>query len=1277
MGLDQIKIDQVDVIKKEKKLVVRASSTIFLPYQEERAFFHNLQEKLCCGNVELHLRCTQPMETVLDQPMFWDSMLCFLQHQDKGAWALLHGSRCSFRDGELVVWLEKKVSLILLGKHVDMLLDRYISQLWDCHVAVVFRDPQIVPQEREAEEEPVVVGFTASDYEKARAESKGQQPAAGGGRFFGEDGASKGFGGRGTPYHRGDGKSSGRKRRLTPEEGQELPRDASGCEILLGRPIADPITRMKDISMDSGYVAVQGRVFQFESKPIPSGSVIALIQMTDGSYSITAKFFFDKEDQKFVTERFAKKKNLHIKVYGEAIQDKYTRELTIMARSIVEYKPEKRMDRAEKKRVELHLHTCMSALDAITRPDALVKRVLDWGHSALAITDHGIVQAYPDIFNAAKKSDLKIIYGVECYLTDQPGEIPAAEAKKTPSWHCILLVRNLVGLKNLYKMISYSNLKYFYKKPRIPRFVLEQYREGILVGSACSEGELYHALMEGAEEEELLRMASFYDYLEIQPSENNMYMIREGLVNSLKEIEEYNKHILALGDRLDKMTVATCDVHFLDPEDDIYRCVMQAGQGYKDADTQPPLYLRTTEEMLREFTYLGDRAYEVVVENTNKVADMIEKIRPVPDGFFPPVIEGSDEQLRESSYKKARETYGENLPEIVAKRLERELNAIISNGYSIMYITARELVAESARNGYQVGSRGSVGSSLAAYMSGITEVNSLPAHYRCESCLYLEFHDGEGLDCGFDMPEKACPVCGEPLTRDGFDIPFETFLGFNGDKVPDIDLNFASDDQPNAHKYTEVLFGADYVFRAGTISGLAEKTARGYVLKYLEERNMHASEAEINRLASGFIGVKRTTGQHPGGIMVIPKDKEIFDFTPIQHPADAVDSSIVTTHFDYHFLHDNILKLDILGHDGPAILRLLEDYSGVPCKDAKLDDERVMSLFNSPDALDMDPDLLKIDIPVGTLGIPEFGTNFVKQMLLETRPTSISELVRISGLSHGTDVWSGNAQSLIKEGTCTLSEAICCRDDIMLYLINKGLDKKLSFTIMESVRKGKGLTKEQEEEMRAHNVPNWYIGSCKKIKYMFPKAHAVAYVVLSVRIAWYKLYYPKEYYAARFTLKVDQFDAATMIHGADKAYAKMALMGLVDAEEDQKANDFGGGDNEGGELTAKEEGQAAVYEQLLEMYARGISFLPIDLYQSDAKQFIPEGDGIRPPFCALQGLGLSAAESIVKAREEGGEFISIEDLKIRSGVNKGVMEVLRAEGCLDGLPESNQLSLFG
>lgn len=1270
------RIISADVCEKKKKIVIIAENSEFYTGEESLRLKKNLCERLQTEQIEFIATCKEPPASAVNRACFWPEILNYIHGADPAGWALLEGSSCRYDEPEnqLIVQLSQAAGLLLVGRKADLLVRTYMKTVWGYDMPIVFRDGAAAgrPQSGETEsekEDVVIVPFRAADYERAQNESK---KMAGNGKNGGWNDGGNDFSGyqRQAASQGGFSRGTRKRRRLTPEGDAPLPKDKNGNTILMGKEINDPITKMKDITMDSGNVAVRGKVFRFETKAIPSGAMIAMIEMTDSTYSITAKFFFDKEDLPFVTKYFEKNDNLHIQVYGEAQQDKYTRELTIMARSIVDYQPEKRMDHAERKRVELHLHTNMSALDGLTKPDELIRQVVEWGHSALAITDHGIVQAYPDIFKAVQKSksDLKILYGVEGYLCDRTPDMTDEQAKKLPTWHIILLAKDLVGLKNMYKLISYSNLNYFYKKPRIPRFELEKYREGLIIGSACSEGELFDAVLNGEPEQRLLELASFYDYLEIQPSANNMYLVRGGVVNSLTDIENINRHILSLGDQLNKPVVATCDVHFLNPEDDIYRCVMQAGQGYRDADSQPPLYLRTTEEMLSEFTYLGDRAYEVVVENPNRIADSIERFRPVPDGFYPPVIEGSDDKLRVCAYEKARQIYGDPLPEIVESRLERELHSIISNGYSIMYITARELVAESARNGYQVGSRGSVGSSLAAYMSSITEVNSLPAHYRCEQCLYSEFHEGEGYDCGFDMPEKDCPVCGNKLRRDGYDIPFETFLGFKGDKVPDIDLNFASDDQPNAHKYTEVLFGADYVFRAGTISGLAEKTARGYVLKYLEERNKHASEAEINRLASGFIGVKRTTGQHPGGIMVIPRDKEIFDFTPIQHPADAADSSIITTHFDYHFLHDNILKLDILGHDGPAILRLLEDYTGVDSLKINLDDEKVLSLFNGPEALHMDPSLLKIDIPVGTLGIPEFGTFFVKQMLLETRPSSISELVRISGLSHGTDVWSGNAQKLIREGTCTLSEAICCRDDIMLYLINKGLEKKTAFTIMESVRKGKGLKKEWEIDMGEHDVPDWYIESCKKIQYMFPKAHAVAYVVLSLRVAWFKVYYPKEYYSARFTMKVDDFDAAGMIHGLDKVYGKMAVMGLLDSAE--------GGEASGGERTAKEEDQAIIYEQLVEMYARGLRFLPVDIYKSDAKRFLPEDDAIRPPLCALQGLGVTAAENIVRARERVGEFMSVEDLKISAGINKNVVETLREEGCLAGWSESNQLSLF-
>jgi len=1156
--------------------------------------------------------------------------------------------------------------------------------------------------------ETVAVEFSAEEYEREQQElikADARANAYHGGGYSGEGGFGGGNGyrnGGGGFYNgKGNGKRS-KKARITPPEGEEPKKDKDGNVILIGRDFDAEIVRMCDVTSESGFVAVRGRVFHFEDKKLSSGSYIAIVMVTDETYSVSGKFFFQAEDAPYVEQFFAS--NKYLRIYGEAVTDKYTHELTLMCQAIIASKQTFRMDNAPVKRVELHLHTMMSAVDAITRPAELMETLCRWGHDAVAITDHGVVQGYSEITSIYyskykdKMPNFKFLYGCEGYLCHRTPDMSEEEAKKLPTYHIIILVKDEVGLKNLYKLVSKAHLDYYHKRPRIPQFELDAHREGLILGSACALGELYSAMVDGEPEEKLEEIASYYDYLEIQPVGNNEFLVREGTVDTLDNIRNYNKRILALADKLGKMTVATCDVHYLNPEDAIYRSVMQAGQGYDDYMNQAPVYLRTTEEMLAEFDYLGDRAYEVVVENPRKIADMIKKIRPVPKDSFPPSIPGSDETLRTSAYERAHAIYGDPLPEIVEKRLKRELDSIIGNGYSIMYITAKELVAESARNGYQVGSRGSVGSSLAAYMAGITEVNSLPAHYRCPECGYLEWHENEGYDCGFDMPEKNCPECGAQLIRDGYDIPFETFLGFNGDKVPDIDLNFAPDDQPNAHKFTEVLFGKGKVFRAGTISGLAEKNAKGYVRKYLERSGKTASEAEIARLASGFEGVKKTTGQHPGGIIVIPRDKDIYDFTPVQHPADKAGSDTITTHFEFKYLHDTLLKLDILGHEGPQMLKLLENFTGLDSLKVDINDKKMLTIFSSADALGMDMSKVKVNIQLGTYGIPEMGTSFTIKMLLDTRPTSVSELVRIAGLSHGTDVWTGNAQKLIEEGTCTLSEAICCRDDIMLYLINKGLPKKMSFDIMEKVRKGKGLTSEWEEEMRAHNVPEWYIDSCNKIKYMFPKAHAVAYVMLSLRISWFKVYRPEAYYSARFSMKIDDFDAANMIHGLDKAYIRMGAMGLLgnaapDASDmgDNDADDgipddmAGGGADDGDDFEASESGnkekaQAGLYYLLVELYTRGLNFLPIDIYKSDAVYFIPTPEGIRPPIASLQGIGSSAANSIAeegKRREASGErYLSIDDFQAATGVNKAVVEVLRDEGCLDGMPESNQISLF-
>ena len=795
-----------------------------------------------------------------------------------------------------------------------------------------------------------------------------------------------------------------------------------------------------------------------------------------------------------------------------------------------------------------------------------------------------------------------------------------------------------------------------------------------MIGSACEAGELYQAILHGRTQQEIARLAEFYDYFEVQPLGNNEFMLKTGnpdidnkkkfLVDSKEDLMDVNRKIIELGRKFNKMTVATCDVHFLDPEDEIYRRIIQYGNGFKDADNQAPLYLRTTDEMLGEFDYLGsDLAEEVVITNPNKIADMIENISPIHPDKCPPVLDNSEENLRNICFQKAHEIYGEDLPKIVEDRLEIELDSIIGNGYAVMYIMAQRLVWKSNEDGYIVGSRGSVGSSLVAFMTGITEVNSLQPHYRCPKCKYSEFDD-YGVGNGFDLPDKDCPKCGTKMAKDGMDIPFETFLGFNGDKEPDIDLNFSGEYQAKAHKYTEVIFGKGTTFKAGTVGTVAEQTAFGYVKKYYEERNIPINKAEIARISVGCQGIKRTTGQHPGGIIVVPKGREIYEFTPVQHPADDPNSDIITTHFDYHSIDGNLLKLDILGHDDPTVIRMLQDITGVAPTDVPLDDKETMSIFSSTKALGVTPE--QIHSEVGTYGIPEYGTKFARGMLLDTHPTTFDELIRISGLSHGTDVWLGNAQSLIEQGIVTLQQAICCRDDIMIYLMKKGLPPDKSFKIMEAVRKGKvakGKEPKWKDEyiplMLEHDVPEWYIKSCEKIKYMFPKAHAAAYVTNAFRIAWFKVHIPLAYYAAFFTIRAKAFDAEVMINGKEKVKNKMKEIEMM-----------------GNNATPKDKDMYDDLELVLEMYERGLRFLPIDLYKSHATKFQVEGDSLRPPLNSIAGLGNVAAEGIMKARQEE-KFMSIDDLKIRSKVGDSVTELLRQFGCLEGMSQSNQLSLFG
>ncbi len=1234
---------------------------------------------------------------------------------------------------------------------------------------------------------------------------------------------------------------------------QTLEESKKKSPIVYGREIKGKADiEIGDIGELSGNVVVDGYLFKKspDIKETRNGAHIVTFSITDDKDAINCKIFTD-DKAAFEALSGRLKKGTALRVRGQAQNDKYARELLINVRDINVIDWETRKDEAEEKRVELHLHTKMSTMDAMTDAEILVKQAIDWGHKAIAITDHGDVQAFPEAYHASKfGKDIKVLYGVECYLVNDSanavvnsndknlddefvvfdiettGLSPVTEAiteigavkikdgqivdsfnkfvnpgkpipqkiveltgitdamveeappisviltefynfvgnstlvahnagfdtsfiknaakdngkdfefcyidtlelarslvkgvknykldtltkhfniklenhhracddalataqiflkllgilkekgieticdinnalqgetdvKSLKTYHAIILVQTQEGMKNLYRIISESHLNYFYRRPRVPKSLIEKYRKGLLIGSACEAGELYQEILKNPynpDYDEVNKIADFYDYLEIQPLGNNGFMLRENIVENEDTLRHINKTIIDLGKKNGKLTVATCDVHFMNPHDSIYRAILQAGQGFADADNQAPLYFRTTQEMLNEFAYLGEElAYEVVVTNTNKIADMIDDLKPVPDEKAPPEIPGSEEELRKLTYEKAMNIYGENLPDIVRERVDIELNSIISNGYSVLYIIAQKLVKKSNDDGYLVGSRGSVGSSLVAFMSGITEVNSLPPHYVCPDCKHSEFFADGSVGCGFDLPDKNCPHCGAEMIKDGHDIPFQTFLGFKGDKEPDIDLNFSGEYQPVAHKYIEELFGAGHVFRAGTIGTVAEKTAYGFVKKYYDEKGKIPTNAQIDRLVAGCTGVKRTTGQHPGGIIVVPKKNDVHEFSPIQHPADDMTTDIITLHFDYHSIDQNLLKLDILGHDDPTAIRMLEDLTGVDAKKIPLDDKATMSLFTGTEALGVTAE--DIGSTVGTFGVPEFGTKFVRQMLVDTKPTTFTELVRISGLSHGTDVWLNNAQTLIQEGTTTLSQAICTRDDIMVYLIYCGVEKSLSFKIMESVRKGKGLTADFEAAMREQKVPEWYIDSCKKIKYMFPKAHAVAYVTMAFRIAWFKVNRPKEYYATYFSVRADDFDIEIM---ATEGLAKQNRKMIEDM---------------GNDANVKQKGVLTILELVCEMFARGIKFLPIDLYESDATKFRVIGESLLPPLNSIPGLGENAAKALVKARAEE-TFCSVEDLRARGKVTGTIIDKMRDMGILNGMPESSQISLF-
>lgn len=1062
----------------------------------------------------------------------------------------------------------------------------------------------------------------------------------------------------------------------------DLPISITNAKPLFGTPVKGKPKPIKECLPEDGEVVVWGDVFSLETRESKDGRYsIINFNITDYTSSYPVKVFGEKKKCEDLVENLKDGKTVLVR--GSINMDTYMHTYLINARAVTEIEKIEKQDNAPEKRVELHLHTNMSAMDGMTSAKELVSRAIAWGHKAIAITDHGVVQAFPEACNTAAKAGIKIIYGMEGYLVDDDAfyddygfgvddEIPAEYIEKVraeKTYHIIIIAKNTQGLKNLYKLITDSNLKFFKRRPRIPRHRLMQFREGLIIGSACEAGELYRAIVDQKSDEDILRIASFYDYLEIQPNGNNAFMLRSQderyeRFKTVEDLENVDRQIIHIADKLGKMVVATCDVHFIDPGNAVFREILMTSMGFSDASQQAPLYFRTTEEMLAEFAYLGEEtAKEVVITNPNKIADLCESgMTPFPRGTFPPSLEGADEDLTRICWERTKKDYGDPVPENVAKRLEKELKSIISNGFGVLYMIAQKLVQNSEEHGYYVGSRGSVGSSFVAHAAGISEVNPLPPHYICKKCKHSEFFMDGSVGSGYDLPPKDCPNCGIPMHRDGHDIPFETFLGFKGDKQPDIDLNFSGEYQFYAHRYTEELFGIDHTFKAGTIGTIADKTAYGFVKKWLEVKGITVNRAEEDRLTKGCTGVKRTTGQHPGGMVVVPASNDAEDFTPIQHPADDVSGGLRTTHFDFHSLHDTILKLDNLGHDVPTLYRHLEDSTGINVFDVDICDPKLYELLTSPEPLGVTAE--EIGCETGTLSLPELGTPFVRGMLMEAKPKNFSDMLQISGLSHGTDVWLGNAQELIKNKICSISEVIGTRDNIMVYLMHKGLEPDMAFKIMEIVRKGnatKLLTEAHIKAMKEHNVPDWYIDSCMKIKYMFPKAHAAAYVSAAMRLAWYKVYKPTEYYATYMTVRGEDLDTVAIMEG--RGAVKQLMNSIL---------------NKGHEATAKEENMYVAMQVVNEMMARGVEFLPIDLYKSHATVYKLEDGKIRLPFMSMAGTGESAAVALMKARDDGeGEYMSRDDLQQRAGISKSVMETLDACGALEGLPQSTQMSFFG
>ncbi len=1413
LPVDAIEFDKLFYLKKSHMFVARFTASRLLSSAQRGALTRAIRLLLSDTGCETRVQFAYPAlfdEFTREPERFSDILRQSLSERSPGCLPYLMGGHYAFLDNTLTLSVTSDMGLeLLLSKKVDEILRTLVRELFLQEVNVRLDSQQTAQQ--------------LEDFLKERA------------RLDEADAVKT----------------------VSAQKKEEKPQ---GPQVLFGHSFhSSQMLSLGEMDEQSGRVCIEGFVLTPPEQKLIRGGASLLLSfgVTDYTGSVEVNAFLKPEQADKLS---VLREGVCVRVRGNCTYSKFSRDLVLYADDLMLLPYEVRRDDAQEKRVELHLHTKMSNMDGVTDASALIKRAAYWGHEAIAITDHGVVQAFPEAFDTLKSlkkagKSIKLIPGMEGYLIDDSGaivqgaddtplsqpyvvldiettglkmgrdriielaavkiengkvldefstfvdpemrippdsikihgirddmvegapklkevicrladfakghvgcahnaafdlgflriaarengvELPervldtlamsrallpemkshkldrvckqlgvaldkhhralfdtratafmldkllemakergvstlrelnerlgsSVVASKT-SYHIVVLARNQTGMQNLYRLVSNAHLKHFDRRPNVLKSELSKYREGLILGSACEAGELFRAMVEGKSEQELLKIASFYDYLEIQPIGNNAFMLRTGDAQDEEALRDYNRRILALADKLKKPVCATCDVHFMDPQDAIFREILMHGIGFEDASRQAPLYFRTTDEMLEEFSYLGERAREVVIDNPKKIAALVENITMFPkhpkgEETFQPSLPDAAERIRSMAEENAARIYGDPLPDIVRKRLDKELHSIIGNGFATLYLSAHLLIKKSNEDGYLVGSRGSVGSSFVANMCSITEVNALPPHYVCPKCKFSDFEvDTDKYPCGIDLPPRKCPVCGEELTRTGYDIPFEVFLGFNGDKVPDIDLNFSGVYQPVAHNYVKTLFGEENVFKAGTIGTLAEKTAYGYVKKYLADTEKHATNMEIDRLVKGCTGVKRTTGQHPGGMVIVPKEYSVYQFSPVQHPADDKDSDIVTTHFDFGSLHDILVKLDILGHDDPTMLNMLERLTGIPAKGLPLNDPKVMSLFQSPEALGVTPDQL-MGCTTGTLGIPEFGTKFVRQMLMDTKPSTMGELIRISGLSHGTNVWLNNAQDMIRNGVATLRECFCTRDDIMNYLIRMGVEPKMAFTTMEAVRKGRKLNPEMQAAMEAVHVPQAYIDSCNKIEYMFPKAHAAAYVTMALRVAWYKVYRPIEYYTSYFTVRADEFDASIMLEEPEQLLLRMKAIDKMDK----------------GEATARDERIYTLLEIVYEMRARGLEFLPLDLYRSSHNEFLIEDGKIRPPFNRLPGVGDAAAESLAQARSEGPAFLSVEDLQRRSRVSSAVIEALRSAGALKGLPETSQVSLL-